>query len=139
LCDAEPTPEPEPVTPGDGGDPVGEEDIIVLPEPLPELPVECFDSDTCISNTPGWEGYSCDTENAAAYCTSENAQWQAEIKVCCPATCGLCDAEPTEPVTEPEPEVEVLLTYEYKGCFKDDGERDGDYGPMDYGYDIESC
>jgi hypothetical protein len=46
---------------------------------------------------------------------------------------------PVEPVVPEEPEIEVLLTYTYVGCFRDDGERDGDFGPMAYGYDQDSC
>ncbi len=39
------------------------------------------------------------------YCTSENAEWQAVMKTCCPATCGLCGDEQPTPEPEPEPEV----------------------------------
>ncbi len=34
--------------------------IEILPEPEPELPEECFDSDVCLQNIPGWgEEYTC--------------------------------------------------------------------------------
>ncbi len=114
---------------GDGGDPE--------PEPEPEVDT-CFDDDQCLVSYYGADA-SCAGYAEEYFCEEED--FIDNMAECCPVSCYYC--KPTDKGDDPkipddvvpEPEVDIPLTYSYVGCYKDDSDRDGEYGPMEYGYD----
>jgi hypothetical protein len=88
---------------------------------------ELEDNDLCLRSREMFaETDTC--AGMAHFCSGEHGD---DLNECCPCTCdpARCGIE-----VLPEP-----ADYTYVGCWRDDAERDLNYGPKQYGFDPETC
>jgi hypothetical protein len=81
------------------------------------------DDDQCIQERNGFStGYNC-AAHGHTYCNEVNG-YKKDFDQCCPCTCN--------------PDLPECLS-SYVGCYRDDGNRDFDFGPKVYGFTEISC
>jgi hypothetical protein len=88
-----------------------------------EISYKAQDDDICIQQREGFSaGYTC-AAHGPEYCKEENG-FKKDFDQCCPCTCN--------------PELPECLN-SYVGCYRDNGNRDFDFGPKQYGFNQITC